>query len=95
MSKSFIHKFRISGMYDSAGVAAVRSRLATIPGVSAVNVDLRKMQAEITATRVIEALALRNALGNVEFGLTGLTTSEIITPPGVRDDEMEDSAKPI
>ena len=90
MSKSFIYKFRISGMYDSAGVAAVRSRLAKIPGVGAVNVDLRKLQAEITATRAIEALALRNALGNVEFGLSQLTTTIITTPSGVRDDERDE-----
>lgn len=77
-------------MYDSADVAAVRSRMAKMPGVSAVNVDLRKMQVDITAARVIEAMALRNALGNVDFGLSGLTTSVIVTPSGVRDDEMEE-----
>jgi len=82
-------------MHDSAAVAAVRSRLAKIPGVGAVNVDLRKMQAEITATKAIEALALRNALGNVEFGLSELTTHIISTPSGVRDDEMEEPGKTI
>jgi len=82
-------------MYNSADVAAVRSRLVTIPGVSAVSVDLRKMQAQITATRNIEALALRNALGNVDFGLSGLTTTVITTQSGVRDDEMEEPARPI
>lgn len=76
-------------MYDSADVAAVRSKLAKIPGVSAVNVDLRKMQVDMIAPRLIEAPALRNALGNVDFGLSALTTSIRMTPSGVRDDETE------
>ena len=93
MPKSFIHKFRVSGIFDSADVAAIRGRLVTIPGVGAVSVDLRKMQAEFKATRIIEVLVLRNALGNMNFELSGLTTSAIITPSGVRDDEMEEPAR--
>jgi len=77
-------------MHDSEHVATVRSRLAKIPGVSAVSVNLRKMQVEITATKIIEGLALRNALGNVDFGLSELTTSIMVPPPGVRDDSMEE-----
>lgn len=77
-------------MYDSADVAAVRSRLAKIPGVGSVGVDLRKMQAEITATMVIEALTLRNALGNADFGLSELTTTVMTASAGVRDDENEE-----
>jgi hypothetical protein len=93
MPRSFIHKFRVSGIYNSADVAAVRNRLTTLPGVTAVSVDLRKMQAQITASRVFEALALRNALGNADFGLSGLSTSAIITSSGVRDDEIDEPAK--
>ena len=77
-------------MYNSADVADVRSRLGSIPGVGAVNVDLRKMQAVITATRIIEVLALRNALGNVDFGLSEFAITIIATPSGARDDEKED-----
>ena len=95
MSKAFIHKFHVSGMHSSEDVAAVRNRLVAVRGVSAVNVDLRKMQAQITATRAIEPTALRNALGNAEYELSGLTTSEINTPSGVRDDETEAPNLPI
>jgi hypothetical protein len=95
MQRSFIHKFHISGMYNSADVAVIRSRLATMQGVSAVNVDLRKMEAQITATRVIEALVLRNALGNTDFGLSGLTTTAIIPPFGARDDEIGEPDAPV
>lgn len=95
MAKLFIHKFRVNGIFDSADVAAVRSRLVTIPGVGGVSVNLRKMQAEFHAPRVIEALALRNALGNVNFGISGLTTSVINAPSGVRDDEMEEPATSV
>ena len=87
---SFIHKFRISGMNNSADVATVRTRLGKIPDAGAVSVDLRKMQAEITATRVIEAPVLRNALGNADFGLSELAITAIVTSAGARDDEEEE-----
>ena len=82
-------------MYSSADVAAVRNRLITMRGVSAVNVDLRKMQAQITATRVIEAPVLRKVLDNTDFEMSGLTTSAIIPPFGVRDDEVEEPGTPF
>ena len=95
MPKSFMHKFHVAGMYNSADVAAVRSRLVTIRGVSGVNVDLRKMQAQITATSVIGVLALRNALGSMDFELSGLTTTAIPPPFSVRDDEIDEPDTPI
>jgi hypothetical protein len=76
-------------MINSADVIAVRSRLGVIPGVGAVSVDLRKMQVEIAATRVIEASALRNALGNADFGLSEFAVTAITTSAGVRDDDEE------
>jgi len=82
-------------MYNSEDVSAVRSALRTMQGVSAVNVDLRKMQAQITATRVIASPMLRNALGNTDFELSGLTTIAINLAPGVRDDEIEEPDTPI
>ena len=95
MQKSFMHKFHVAGMRNSADVAAVRNRLVTILGVSGVNVDLRKMQAQITATSVIGVLALRNAFGSTDFELSGLTTTAIPPPFSVRDDEIEEPAAPI
>jgi copper chaperone CopZ len=82
-------------MHNSEDVATVRSRLVKMPGVSAVSVDLRKMQAQITSAKIIGALALRNALGNADFGLTGLTTSLIAGPFSVRDDEIDEQIPPI
>ena len=90
MSTSFIHKFRISGMNNSADVATVRTRLGKIPDVGHVSVDLRKMQAEITATKIIEAPALRNALGYADFGLSELAITAIVKSAGARDDEEEE-----
>ena len=80
-------------MYNSTDVVAIRSRLEKIPGVGAVSVDLRKMQAEITATRIIEAPALRNALGNADFGLSELAITVIAGSSGVRDDEEDEPKK--
>jgi len=95
MPKSFMHKFHVAGMYNSADVAAVRSRLLTIRGVSGINVDLRKMQAQITAASVIEVLALRNALESMDFEVSGLTTTAIPSPFSVRNDEIEEPDTPI
>jgi copper chaperone CopZ len=82
-------------MYNSEDVAAVRTRLERMPGVSAVNVDLRKMQAQMTASKVIGAPALRNALGNTNFEPSGLTASAITPPFGARDDEAEEPGSTI
>ena len=90
-----MHKFHVAGMYNSADVAAVRSRLLTIRGVSGINVDLRKMQAQITAASVIEVLALRNALESMGFELSGLTIIAIPPPFSVRNDEIEEPDTPI
>jgi hypothetical protein len=95
MPKTYIYKFHVSGVYNSADVTAFRTRLETMPGVSDVNVDLRKMQAQITATRVIEAPILIKVLDNTNFEMSGLTASVITPPCGVRDDEVEDPATPI
>ena len=89
MSTLFIHKFRITGMNNSANVTVVRARLGEIPELGAINVDLRKMQAEFTANKVIEVSALRKALGNAEFGLSEFTVTPVTAPRGVRDDEEE------
>jgi hypothetical protein len=90
MPKSYIHKFHVSGMYNSEDVAVVRSTLVTMPGVSAVNVDLRKMQAQLTAIGIIGAATLRNAFRGTDFELSELTTTAITTSPGVRDDEIDE-----
>lgn len=76
-------------MYNSADVAAIRGGLVTLAGVSAVSVNLRKMEAQITATKAIGVLALRNALGNGGFELSGLTTTVVDSPTGVRNDEID------
>lgn len=90
MPKKFVYKFRVTGMYGSVDVATVRNKLAKIPGVSAVNVDLRKMQVDMAAAGLIGASALRNALGNVDFELSELTTRVIFIAAGVRDDELDE-----
>jgi cation transport ATPase len=90
MTRSIIHKFRISGMHDSNAVTVVRNSLAAIPGVRAVNVDMRKMQAEVIASRPIEVEVLRKALGHTDFMLTDLTTSNVLDPRETRNDEVEE-----
>ncbi|HEY4206489.1 MAG TPA: heavy metal-associated domain-containing protein [Puia sp.] len=89
MASSIIYTFRISGMHDSVAVTLVRNSLATVPGIGAISVNLRKMQVEVTASRPIEASALRKALAGTDFNLSELTTSIKQAPPEIRDDEVK------
>ena len=76
-------------MHDSSAVTIVRNSLSAIPGVRAINVDLRKMQAEVIASRSIEVEVLRKALSSTDYMLSDLTTSTVLDPPETRNDEVE------
>ncbi len=73
-------------MHDSEAVASVRNNLTAIAGVGAINVNLRKMQVEVTAHRPIDAAVWRKALAGTDFSLSELTTSIRHAPPEIRDD---------
>ena len=89
MSRIVLHKFRISGMHDSSDVARVRRSLNAIPDVTIVNANLRKMQVEVTATRVIEAPQFRSALAESNCTMSDLTVSARAASQGLRNDDPD------
>jgi copper chaperone CopZ len=91
MSRIVLHKFRISGMHDSSDVARVRRSLGSIPDVTIVHANLRKMQVEVTATRVIETAHLRSALAESNCTMSDLTVSSKFASQGLRNDEPEEA----
>jgi hypothetical protein len=77
-------------MHDSKAVASVRNILSTIPGIGAINVNLRKMQVEVAASKPIEAAVWRKALAGSDFGLSELKASIRQGPPEIRDDSIKE-----
>lgn len=90
MASSIIYTFRISGMHDSDAVTVVRNCLSAIQGVGAININLRKMQAEVSAPRPIDASVFRKALAGTDFSLSELMTSIRQAPPEIRDDNAKE-----
>jgi hypothetical protein len=91
LSRIVMHKFRIAGMHDSIAVAAVRSSLSAIPDVATCSVNLRKMQVEVTASRVIPVAQLRSALAESNCTLSDFTVSATAASQGLRNDEPEEA----
>ena len=91
MANLIIYKFRVSGMHDSVAVTSVRNSLSTIPGIGAINVNLRKMQVEIIASRTIEATVLRKALAGTDFTLSELSMDIKQAPHEIRDDDSRNN----
>ena len=78
-------------MHDSSDVGRVRRGLGAIPDVTIVHANLRKMQVEVTATRVIEASQLRSALAESNCTLSDLTVSARAASQGLRNDNPEEA----
>jgi copper chaperone CopZ len=74
MENSIKHTFHIGGMSCGGCVATVKSKLSAAPGVTSVQVDLAKKQAEITSFAVIKANTLQDALKNTNYTIEELRT---------------------
>ncbi len=72
MENSIKHTYHIGGMSCAGCATAVKNKLSAALGVTSVQVDLAKKEAEITSLQAIEADELQETLGN-----TGYTISEI------------------
>lgn len=90
MTSSIVYRFRVSGMHDSDAVALVRNSLSTIPGIGAINVNLRKMQVEVITYQPVEAEVWRKALAGTDLTLSELTTTRRPGPPEIRDDSIKE-----
>ncbi len=75
MDKLITHVFHVSGMSCGGCVTTVKNKLSAAPGVTSVQVDLAKKEAEITSAQAIKADKLQEALSN-----TGYTLSELRDP---------------
>ncbi|MEO6904073.1 MAG: heavy metal-associated domain-containing protein [Bacteroidia bacterium] len=67
MEKSITHTYQVSGMSCGGCVATVKSKLSAAPGVTSVEINLAKKEAEITSSQVIKADTLQAALSNTHY----------------------------
>ncbi len=72
MENSIKHTYHIGGMSCGGCVAAVKNKLSSVPGVTSVQVDLGKKEAEITSSDEIETETLRRALSNTKYTISEL-----------------------
>ena len=72
MENSIKHTYHIGGMGCGGCAATVKNKLTAAPGVTSVQVDLAKKQAEITSSLALKADKLQEALNN-----TGYTIAEL------------------
>jgi copper chaperone CopZ len=70
MENSIKHTYHISGMSCGGCVTDVKNKLSTVNGVTSVQVDLAKKEAEITSTEKIKADALQDALKNTHYTIS-------------------------
>ncbi|NDP22562.1 MAG: heavy-metal-associated domain-containing protein [Paludibacter sp.] len=72
MEKSNIKIYQIGGMSCGGCAAAIKQKLATVSGVTSVNINLGKKQAEITSSQIIKADTLQMALSNTQYTISEL-----------------------
>lgn len=72
MEKSIAHTYHIGGMSCSGCVSSVKQKLSSVPGVTAVTVDLAKQEAQITSSDEIKTATLRGAFSNTNFTIAEL-----------------------
>jgi copper chaperone CopZ len=83
------HKFKITGMTCASCQAKVQNALENVEGVTAVNVDLQKGEADVTMQKHIDTTAFQNALKPYpKYQITEITENEHI--PSV-DTELQKS----
>lgn len=75
MENSIKHIYHIGGMSCGGCATTVKNKLSAAPGVTSVQVDLAKKQAEITSSAVIKADTLQDALKNTHYTIAELRTA--------------------
>jgi copper chaperone CopZ len=74
MKNSIKHIYHIGGMSCGGCVATVKNKLSATLGVTSVQVDLAKKEAEITSAVAIKSEALQEALNNTHYTIAELST---------------------
>jgi copper chaperone CopZ len=66
------HTYHIGGMSCGGCATTVKNKLSAAPGVTSVQVDLAKKEAEITSSAIITADTLQDALKNTHYTIAEL-----------------------
>lgn len=72
MEKLITHTYHIGGMSCGGCATTVKNKLSAAQGVTSVNVDLGKKQAEITSSKAIKTETLQDALSKTHYTLAEL-----------------------
>ena len=72
MEKLITHTCHIGGMSCGGCATTVKNKLSAAQGVTSVNVDLGKKQAEITSSKAIKTETLQDALSKTHYTLAEL-----------------------
>ncbi len=70
MENSIKHTYHIGGMSCGGCAATVKNKLSAAPGVTSVQIDLARKEAEITSSQEIKADELQVALGNTHYTIS-------------------------
>ena len=72
MGKLITHTYHIGGMSCGGCATTVKNKLSAAQGVTSVNVDLGKKQAEITSSKAIKTETLQDALSKTHYTIAEL-----------------------
>ncbi len=72
MEKLITQTFNIGGMSCGGCVSSVKQKIASVPGVTSVTVDLGKKEAEVTSSEAIETDTLQRAFSNTRYTISEL-----------------------
>ena len=75
MENSIIHTYHIGGMSCGGCATTVKNKLSGAPGVTSVQIDLSKKEAEITSSVKIKADILQEALKSTHYTIAELRTT--------------------
>jgi copper chaperone CopZ len=67
MENSIKHTYHIGGMSCGGCVATVKNKLSAAPGVTSVEINLAKKEAEITSSNSLDLEALQHTLNNTHY----------------------------
>ncbi len=77
MEKLITHAYHVGGMSCGGCATTVKNKLSATKGVTSVNVDLGKKQAEITSSEEIKTEALQEALSKTHYTIADLERKRI------------------
>ena len=66
------HTYHVGGMSCGGCATTVKNKLSLVKGVSSVNVDLSKKQAEISSSEAINTERLQSALNDTRYTIAEL-----------------------